>query len=254
MTRAKHPPGLHPDVIDAMVRDGATPEMIAGACRAAYALGQQQDAAIRAERLEAKRKADRERLAAKRAADKAPMSQMSRDVACDSDMSRATPSSSSSPPTPTLITTPSIGGGVRDPESPELLVTKLAFDLADQVMTILGIDLEFVPPGWCGTAMWLQMGLTSGWKPEIIRIAASRVAASKRDGPPSTYRYLEKPIGREHALAAAPLPTVQRGSHARPERPPGVSSVIRGLREQHDAERPPQGSLHLPSVRKVGGA
>lgn len=99
------------------------------------------------------------------------------------------------------------GGDGGDVRATEPLVSNAAFDLADEAMTILGIDLSFVPPAWCGFAMWLQGGLTSGWQPELVRLAARKVAAARRrEGPPHSFRYLGKPIVREHELAALPVP------------------------------------------------
>jgi hypothetical protein len=56
-----------------------------------------------------------------------------------------TPSPSLSPSTPPSITTPPVGGdgraGARDG-----VVSTQAIELADEVMAILGVDREFVPP------------------------------------------------------------------------------------------------------------
>ena len=127
-----------------------------------------------------------------------------------------TPPPSSFPPTPPLTTpTPLDDTYVRDARArdPDLSIREKAAVLASEVMTILGIDEEFIPPGWCGAPMWFEAGLRSGWKPEIVRIAAQRVAKTKRDGPPTTFRYLGKPIAKEHALAAAPIPTADLHRH-----------------------------------------
>jgi hypothetical protein len=80
-------------------------------------------------------------------------------------------------------------------------------------MDILGIDREFVPPGWCGAPMGLQAGLNGGWTREVILIAAREIAHSKRDAPPDNFAYLEKPIARAHAGLAKPVPTVIVDQH-----------------------------------------
>jgi len=98
------------------------------------------------------------------------------------------------------------------------LISELAFQLASDVMTTLGIDREFVPPGWCGAAMWLQAGLDSGWRPEIVRIAAAKIRARKNYQPPFSFRYLLQPIIREHQLMAEPslpMPPVVVASNQR---------------------------------------
>lgn len=86
----------------------------------------------------------------------------------------------------------------------EAMISPEAFALADDVMRILGIDVEFVPPGWCGAPMWLQAGLNSGWRPEIVRVAVAKVRARPRFQPPYSFRYLAKPITREHEIWAEP--------------------------------------------------
>jgi hypothetical protein len=93
------------------------------------------------------------------------------------------------------------GGNAR---AREPLISEQAIQLADDVMLILGIDTKFVPPGWCGAAMWLQAGLNSGWRPEIVRIAAAKIRARRNYQPPFSYRYLGPPITREHELMAEP--------------------------------------------------
>jgi hypothetical protein len=81
--------------------------------------------------------------------------------------------------------------------------------LAQDVFVLVGIDLEFVPPLWCGLAMFLQAGLAGGWKPDVVRLAVRKVMAQRRqDGAPTSFRYFEKPITREHELAARPVPPV----------------------------------------------
>ncbi len=83
-------------------------------------------------------------------------------------------------------------------------ITQQAYQLADEVMQTLGIDLNFIPPAWMGCAMWMQTGLNGGWRPDLVRIAAARIRARKRHELPYNFRYLEKPIQREHQLAAEP--------------------------------------------------
>jgi hypothetical protein len=65
------------------------------------------------------------------------------------------------------------------------------------------------PPGWCGAPMRVQAMLDYGWKPEIMLAEARSAMGKKRDGPPDTINYFEKPFARAHARQAAPLPVVQ---------------------------------------------
>lgn len=84
------------------------------------------------------------------------------------------------------------------------LICEEAHKLTIDVMGILGIDTQFVPPGWCGAPHWFDAGLRSGWQPHMVRIAAAKVRGRRNYQPPFTFRYLDQPIRREHQLAANP--------------------------------------------------
>jgi hypothetical protein len=84
-----------------------------------------------------------------------------------------------------------------------------ACTLASEVMVVLGIDPLHPPPGWYGAPMRLRCGLASGWTAEVVLLTARKIAAGKRDGPPESFAYLEKPIAREHALAGRAVPIVE---------------------------------------------
>jgi hypothetical protein len=115
------------------------------------------------------------------------------------------------------------GGGdarAREP-SPAPMISEMAHQLAREVMQTLEIDIAFVPPGWCGAALWFETGIKSNWRPELVRIAAAKVRARRHYEPPWSYTYLLKPIEREHKLHAnppLPIPPVavrdQEQSHA----------------------------------------
>lgn len=101
------------------------------------------------------------------------------------------------------------GGG--DARARESIISEQAMTLANEVMRTLDIDPQFIPPGWCGAAMWMQAGLSSGWNPELVRIAAARIRAKRNYRQPYSYRYLLQPIVREHELAnepALPIPPI----------------------------------------------
>jgi|GEM_PF-1370195 len=97
------------------------------------------------------------------------------------------------------------GGGARARPSP--LISTEANGLAEEIMTIVGIDRTFIPPGWCGAPMRIQAWIAQGWTRDVILIAVRKATARKRDGAPDSVSYFEKPIAREVALQAAPLPT-----------------------------------------------
>jgi hypothetical protein len=86
----------------------------------------------------------------------------------------------------------------------ENYISEKAFKLADEIMLTFGIEIAFIPPGWFGAPMWLQAGLNSGWRPELVRIAAAKVRARRNFKVPYSFKYLAQPIQREHELAAEP--------------------------------------------------
>jgi hypothetical protein len=83
-----------------------------------------------------------------------------------------------------------------------------ALELADEIAVAVGHDLAFVPPAWCGAANRVEMWLTNGWPRELILETVRGVMARKRDGPPDSIQYFEKPIAKAFAQSAKPLPTV----------------------------------------------
>jgi hypothetical protein len=164
-------------------------------------------AVIKAEEEEAARirEYERARKAAYRAKKNLSRGQMSRGH--PGTFRDTSPSSLSS----TSITT-SVGvGGDLDARDDNQIASEV-LTLADEVMLILGIDLEFVPLGWCGLAELLRQGMRAGWKPELVRLAAREVAGGrtfKRDGLPNRFTYLRPVIERWHRDAARPKPPVQ---------------------------------------------
>lgn len=97
------------------------------------------------------------------------------------------------------------GGGGSAREAPLVLVTQEAFTIADEIGTIVGLDPEFTPPGWCGAAMQVQAWLAHWTHNEIIAGVRAGMAG-KRDGPPESPRYFEKPIARVHLRLVKPMP------------------------------------------------
>ena len=91
-----------------------------------------------------------------------------------------------------------------------------AGELAEQVYDIFGFDRDFIPPAWMGMQAWLEAGVRSGWKPDLVRLAARKVAARKKGGPPHNFRYLGPAIVQEHELAAAPPPPTRLHRHRPP--------------------------------------
>lgn len=80
--------------------------------------------------------------------------------------------------------------------------------LTDEIMCIAGIDLKFVPPGWCGAPYRVEAWLREGWPYDLILVGVRKTMARKRDGPPDSVKYFEKAIATEIAMQSAPLPTV----------------------------------------------
>jgi hypothetical protein len=137
------------------------------------------------------------------------------------------------------------GGGVA--RARESYIGEEAFALADEVMRTIGIDPNFPSPGWCGLAMWLQAGLNSGWRPELVRIAVARVRARKGFEIPFTFKYLARPIQREHEAAAEPpLPVPPVGIKPQHHEEPGhaqKSAATATWQESRDRFRAARGKL-----------
>ncbi len=86
------------------------------------------------------------------------------------------------------------------------LISEAANKLADEVAIIVGHDLNFVPPAWCGAAYRVQNWLNGGWDRAII-LASVREQMAKRHGDqPDRINYFEKGIASAHARQAQPLP------------------------------------------------
>jgi uncharacterized protein YdaU (DUF1376 family) len=94
------------------------------------------------------------------------------------------------------------GGGQQAPDP--------VFDLTLEIGKIAGFpDAVAWPLGWSQASQRVRAYLEAGWKPEIMLATARTTMARKRDGPPSTITYFEKPFARAHAEQSAPLPTVE---------------------------------------------
>lgn len=135
--------------------------------------------------------------------------------------------------------TEEVGGGGDARDAPLVLVTQEAISIADEIIVMVGHDPEFIPPGWCGLAMQVQAWLAHWTRDEII--AGIRAGmAGKRDGPPETPRYFEKPIARVHLRLVTPTSTAAEDSYAqiRASRPAG------GWQESRDAFRTARAKLH----------
>lgn len=91
---------------------------------------------------------------------------------------------------------------------PELLISREAMALADEIARVVGHDLELVPPAWCGAAARVDMWVKAGWPRALILETVKAVMAHKRDGPPDSVRYFERAIAKAVASSAKPLPRV----------------------------------------------
>lgn len=128
-----------------------------------------------------------------------------------------------------------------------------AFEVATELAAICGFPSpDDWPPGWCGSPHWVQKCLNEGWLPEIMIAETRAVAKRKRDGPPDSFRYLEKPLARAHAQHQAPLPKVEipkletiNGTHPATQNRSAIDA-IREVRRRlvDDADR--DGPFRLP--------
>lgn len=100
-------------------------------------------------------------------------------------------------------------GNVVDGGPRATLISTQANELADEIATITGHDLKFLPPSWYGAAWRVQMWLNDGWAKPIILASVREQFAKKRDGPPSRIQYYEPGIAKAHAVQTTPLPKVE---------------------------------------------
>lgn len=83
-----------------------------------------------------------------------------------------------------------------------VLISKEAFALADTVIEAMGVrDL----PVTVGMPAQLQTWMAS-WSPDTILLAIQKVMARRAGDPPTTMKYFENAIAREHAELSRPLP------------------------------------------------
>lgn len=220
---------LHPAIIDAMIAAGATDQVIGAACRAARILEHSVDAqAVDAPtKIELQREATRLRQQRKRDSDRATKAQMDMFpvsiASVTATVTGVTPQRDSvTEPRDTTVSSCAHtslsfleskkekegGGGAR--ATPMVLISPEAIKIADEVAVIAGLDPSdrlATPPGWCGAAARAETWLAH-WTEETILAGARAGMAGKRDGPPESPRYFEKPIARMHLQLSAPIPLV----------------------------------------------
>jgi hypothetical protein len=117
--------------------------------------------------------------------------------------------------TETDTDTESDGGGVGRASAPEpepaptkskSLISEDAFTLATEVLEAMGIDNGDTRS--IGAPYSVQAWLNAGWPGETI-LAGVKLAMQHRKGdPPSTLRYFEKAIARQHAELSRQMPVV----------------------------------------------
>lgn len=125
-----------------------------------------------------------------------------------------------------------------------------AFAIANEIGKLCGYPTHYDwPPAFCGGPSRVEMWLDRGWPEEMIMLGVRQALARKRDGPPSTVKYFEKPIAHAVALALAPLPDVKiiegetievtRNARANPSNGNVVDAAKRIARRLEEFTRPP---------------
>lgn len=117
---------------------------------------------------------------------------------------------------------PNKGGG--EHENVHSLIGDDATVLSRELLVVVGLDYEFLPPSWCGFALHLQGWLNAGASADVIRVAFRKVMGNRNSAPDSPL-YFAKAIAREQALLAQPLPTISGGLHGKPGRRNTVDEV-----------------------------
>lgn len=83
-----------------------------------------------------------------------------------------------------------------------------ALRVIDEIAQVAGITKETWPPGWCGAVYVVQKFIDEGCPGEIVKLGAIGALKRKRDGPPNSFSYFEKPIAAAFAQHLRPLPHV----------------------------------------------
>lgn len=108
--------------------------------------------------------------------------------------------------------------GADDARAREAAVSSVSIEIANELAVIAGHDPIFLPPGWCGAAMRVQVWMASDkrWTREVMLVGA-RVAMSRHKSPEpiGSVNFFERPIARVVAEQLAPIATVEP-SHATP--------------------------------------
>lgn len=97
-----------------------------------------------------------------------------------------------------------------DAGAPAKLVSDSSFEIATEIGALCGFSepLEW-PPGWAGAPMRVQAWLNEGWHRDHIIGGVREAMAKKRDGPPHSINYFDKPIASFVGKQLAPLPEVR---------------------------------------------
>lgn len=113
-----------------------------------------------------------------------------------------------------------------------------SFEIASRIESLCGYpDPTNMPPAFCGTPNLVEKWLRGGWQEPVIIAAVQEALARKKDGPPDSPNYFEKPIARAHARQAAPLPIIETSKaaevlHEKPRGNPGAGSSWQASRDR----------------------
>lgn len=101
-----------------------------------------------------------------------------------------------------------VGGVAR--ATPSGGLSNECFEIAREVGKLCGYPEPIDwPPKWSQSHFRVQTWLNEGWSRENIIAAVTETMAAKRDGPPQSINYFDKPIANFIARRAAPLPEVK---------------------------------------------
>lgn len=114
-------------------------------------------------------------------------------------------------------------------------MTKLALHVADRVAYIAGVDPQFMPPAWCGSALKVEAWLRNGWTEEAIVAGAKRAMARRPDNPPRSIAYFEQAIADVMAELAKPLPEGAAPQRQTANGPSGNTDVLAYMQNQRTA-------------------
>ena len=126
------------------------------------------------------------------------------------------------------------------------IISDQATALAHKLFAIVGLDFNFLPPGWCGLALQVETWFSSGCSADAILTAFQRVMARRKtEGAPRTPQYFHDAVIHENAIqqssnAAGEGTRASKAPHEQPYPENSASAAVERVRKRlADQSAPP---------------